>query len=108
MKKKVTKSYILNLPKTYNFFYQKPTKIFDIYTKWDKSITITTHDPVVFKNLLRDLGTPTKVFPPVNKGLSKNYISGASWTFNYFKDREKTRNAFKMSNYIPRKKDICN
>ena len=77
-------------------------------SKWDKSITITTHDPVVFKNLLRDLGTPTKVFPPVNKGLSKNYISGASWTFNYFKDREKTRNAFKMSNYIPRKKDICN
>lgn len=36
MKKKVTKSYILNLPKTYNFFYQKPTKIFDIYiTKED-------------------------------------------------------------------------
>lgn len=77
-------------------------------SKWDKGITITTHDPVVFKNLLRDLGAPTEVFPSVNKGLSKNYISGASWTFNYFKDREKTRKAFKMSNYIPRKKDICN
>ena len=22
----------MNLPKTYNFFYQKPTKVFDIYT----------------------------------------------------------------------------
>lgn len=76
--------------------------------KWDKSITITTHDPVVFKTLLKVLGTPTQVFPPVNKGLSKNYISGASWTFDYFKDRAETRNAFKMSNYIPRKKDICN
>ena len=31
MKKKSSKSYILNLPKTYNFFYQKPTKVFDIY-----------------------------------------------------------------------------
>ena len=31
MKKKVAKSYILDLPKTYIYFYQKPTKIFDIY-----------------------------------------------------------------------------
>lgn len=31
MKKKVAKSYISDLPKTYIYFYQKPTKIFDIY-----------------------------------------------------------------------------
>lgn len=73
--------------------------------KGNNTITITTHDPVVFKNLLKDLGKPTKVFPPVTN-IKENYISGASWTFDYFKDREKTRNAFKMTNYIPRKKDI--
>lgn len=82
----------------------KEKETFIHISKWDKSITITTHDPVVFKSLLKDLGTPMQVFPPVNKKLNKNYISGASWTFDYFKDREKTRNAFKMVNYIPRKK----
>lgn len=73
--------------------------------KGDNTITITTHDYVVFKNLLKDLGEPTEVFPPVTTK-KENYISGASWTFDYFKDRKKTRNAFKMTNYIPRKKDI--
>ena len=27
--------------------------------KGNNTITITTHDPVVFKNLLKDLGKPT-------------------------------------------------
>ena len=33
MKKKVAKSYISDLPKTYIYFYQKPTKKFDIYIR---------------------------------------------------------------------------
>lgn len=73
-------------------------------SKWDKCITVTTHDPVVFKRLLIDLGTPTEIFPKINKKLDDSYISGASWTFNYYKNPNKINKIFKKSNYITRKK----
>lgn len=75
-----------------------------IISKWDDSITVTTHDPAVFRRLLRVLGTPTEIFPRVNKKLDDSYISGASWTFHYYKNEKETNKIFRKSNYITRKK----
>lgn len=75
-------------------------------SKWDNSITITTHDPTDFKRLMKELGIPTQIFERVNKDLDSNYISGASWTFDYYdiKCQKQVNKVFKKSNYITRKK----
>lgn len=73
-------------------------------SKWDDSITVTTHDPVVFKRLVKELGNPTTTFKRVNKDLNDNYISGAAWTYNYYENSNIINKIFKKSNYITRKK----
>ncbi len=72
----------------------------------DKKVSVTTHDPIVLKKLLRDLGEPTEILPRVNKKLDDNYVSGASWEYKYDEEDETKRinKIFKKTNYIPRKK----
>lgn len=73
----------------------------------DKKVSVTTHDPIVLKKLLRDLGEPTEILPRVNKKLDDNYVGGASWEYKYDKEDETKRinKIFKKTNYIPRKKN---
>lgn len=76
----------------------------------DKKVSVTTHDPIVLKKLLRDLGEPTEILPRVNKKLDDNYVSGASWEYKYDEEDETKRinKIFKKTNYIPRKKKQYN
>ena len=74
---------------------------------YDKKVELYTSDKKVFKKLYKKLGNPQKVFPPAkpkNKG-SDIYISGACWEYDYFKDRDKLKHIFSMTNLLPRKKD---
>lgn len=74
---------------------------------YEKTVELCTTDQKVYKRLCKKLGEPHQIFSPANpknKG-SDVYISGASWKYDYFKDRDSLKQIFSMTNLLPRKKD---
>ena len=73
----------------------------------EKKLIVTTCSTRVFNCLYKKIGTPSELFPCTNEFSEKGdyYISGASWNFNYFNDREQIKKVLSITNLIPRKKD---
>jgi len=71
-----------------------------------ETVELCTTDQKVYKRLCKKLGKPTQIFPPANlKNIDRDiYISGASWKYDYFKDRDILKQIFSITNLLPRKK----
>lgn len=74
--------------------------------KLDKTCCLYTTDSTIYKKMEKQLGIPTKIFPPTVELQKSEYISGASWTFHYNNDeRKKVKKMFNITNLLPRIKD---
>ena len=73
-------------------------------SNYDETVELCTTDKKVFKRLCKKLGEPTQVFPPTKNKDNNLYISGASWKYNYFTDRDKLKQLFSITNLLSRKK----
>lgn len=75
----------------------------------EKTIELCTNDQKVHNRLIQKIGKPHMLFPPVVKinkpGNKVEYISGCSWKYNYFADRDNIRQILSMTNLLPRRKD---
>lgn len=73
---------------------------------YSKSVCVYTTDYKVYNRLIKKLGEPHKTYAPSNniKANKDEYISGASWTFDYFKNREILKNIFSITNILPKNK----
>lgn len=75
----------------------------------EETIELCTNDQKVHNRLVQKIGNPHIVFPTVTKTNNSNnkieYISGCSWKYNYFVDRDNIRQILSMTNLLPRRKD---
>ena len=76
----------------------------------DKTVKLYTTDAKILNRMCKKLGTPHTVFAPVNSisdDDTTNYISGASWTYNYYdnKVQDKIRQIFSKTNLLTRNKN---
>lgn len=73
----------------------------------ETSVEITTTDHKVYNRLVKKLGEAHQVFSPTHEHYLEDasYISGASWKYDYFDDRDKLKQIFSLTNLLPRKKD---
>lgn len=74
-----------------------------------KELTITTTTTRVFNKMLKKLGKPHQIFDSTFKLKDEKddikYISGASWTYDFFNNREEIKKVLSITNIIPKKKD---
>ena len=74
-----------------------------------KELTITTTTTRVFNKMLKKLGKPHQIFDsafkPKDEKTDIKYISGASWTYDFFNNREEIKKVLSITNIIPKKKD---
>lgn len=72
----------------------------------EKSVELATNDAKVYNRLVPKIGEPHLTFPPViEKNNTKNkitYISGCSWKYNYFQERDNIKPIFSITNLLPR------
>ena len=73
-----------------------------------KQLSITTNTTRVFNRLLKKLGTPHQMFNSsyLDEQDDIKYISGASWTYDFFNNSEEIKKVLSITNIIPKKKDI--
>lgn len=73
---------------------------------YNETVELCTSDQKVYKRLCKKIGEPKKIFPPANPKNKDSdiYISGASWKYNYFKDRDILKQIFSITNLLPRNK----
>jgi hypothetical protein len=71
--------------------------------EFDKTATITTHCSRVFNQLYKVYGEPHEKYPPIKQRSTSTceYISGASWKFNYKEERNKLKPIFSMGKLLP-------
>lgn len=73
-----------------------------------KTITLYTSDSKILNRMIKKIGEPTKVYPPVGKEENHKYIliSGLEWKFKYEENkyRDKIKKILSICNLLPRKK----
>lgn len=74
---------------------------------YENTVELCTSDYKVYNRLYKKLGEAHQIFPPANNK-NKNFISGAAWKYDYFKERDKLKQIFSMTNLLPRKKEENN